>query len=60
MCVCQRRPFEELLPLARKRGWTLEDIVRETHCGAECGLCLPYLRRMLESGETVFREIISE
>lgn len=60
MCVCRRRPFAEILPLARERGWSLEDIMRETDCGAGCGLCRPYLRRMLESGQTVFREIITE
>lgn len=53
-------PFNKLLPLAKERGWTLEDLVRETHCGAGCGLCRPYLRRMLETGETVFHEIITE
>ena len=60
MCVCRSIPFNKLLPLAKERGWTLEDLVRETHCGAGCGLCRPYLRRMLETGETVFHEIITE
>jgi NAD(P)H-nitrite reductase large subunit len=60
MCVCQRMPFSRLLPLARDRGWDLADILRETECGAGCGLCRPYIRRMLETGETVFSEIITE
>jgi len=34
--------------------------MRETGCGAQCGLCRPYLRRMLETGETVFAEILTE
>ena len=60
LCVCQRRPFAELLPLAQDNGWTLDDIARETGCGASCGLCRPYLRRMLATGETVFREVFTE
>jgi bacterioferritin-associated ferredoxin len=32
----------------------------ETGAGAECGLCRPYLRRMLRTGETAFYELLSE
>lgn len=59
-CVCRRFPFERLLPLVRRHEWTLEDLQRETGCGAQCGLCLPYLRRMLTTGETVFHQILTE
>lgn len=59
-CVCMRRPFETLLPLARARGWDLAALMRETGCGDECGLCRPYLRRMLRTGETAFHELLSE
>jgi bacterioferritin-associated ferredoxin len=60
MCVCQRMPFERLLPIALQNQWSLADIMRETQCGAGCGLCRPYLRQMLETGQTVFTEIITE
>ena len=50
----------KLLPVARERTWELADVMRETGCGATCGLCRPYLRRMLATGETVFHEILSE
>lgn len=59
-CVCRNTPFARLLPLARDRGWNLADLMRETGCGASCGLCRPYLRRMLDTGETVFQEILTE
>jgi bacterioferritin-associated ferredoxin len=59
-CICRRTPFGELLPLARAKGWSLDDLVRETGCGGQCGLCRPYLRRMLVTGETVFHGIIVE
>ena len=57
-CICQRTTFAQLLPRARSAQWTLEDLIRETGCGGQCGLCRPYLRRMLQTGETVFHEII--
>jgi len=60
MCVCQRVPFAELLPRARASGWSLPELVRETGCGGQCGLCRPYLRRMLATGETTFRELLRE
>ena len=60
MCVCRGMPFERLLALARREGWDLASLIRETGCGGQCGLCRPYLRRMLESGETVFRQILTE
>ena len=59
-CICRRFPFTELLPLARANDWSLDDVMRETGCGAQCGLCRPYIRRMLATGETVFHEIITE
>ena len=53
-------PFARLLPLARQHEWSLDDLIRETSCGAGCGLCVPYLRRMLRTQETSFTEIITE
>ncbi len=57
-CVCRKVPFAELLPTARRNEWTLEALIRETGCGGQCGLCRPYLRRMLEDGTTVFHELL--
>jgi bacterioferritin-associated ferredoxin len=59
MCVCRRTPFRQLLPLARAGGWDLEALSRATGCGASCGLCRPYLRRMLRTGETAFTELLA-
>ena len=59
-CLCRGIEFGLLLPRARAGKWDLDTLMRETGCGAGCGLCRPYLRRMLTTGETVFREIIWE
>ena len=60
MCVCRRVSFATLLPLARAEGWGLDELTTATGCGADCGLCRPYLRRMLATGETEFRELLRE
>lgn len=57
-CVCRGVSFAALLPRARAAGWTLAQLGRETGCGAQCGLCRPYLRRMLADGTTVFHELL--
>ena len=57
-CVCRNRRFAELLPEARDRAWSLNELTRETGCGGQCGLCRPYLRRMLATGETAFDHIL--
>jgi bacterioferritin-associated ferredoxin len=58
-CICKATPFETLLPIARERGWDLFALMAETGCGAQCGLCRPYLQRMLSTGETEFYELLS-
>lgn len=55
-----RMPFARLMPLAKEHGWDFEAVVRETGCGDNCGLCRPYLKRMLRTGETVFHEVLTE
>lgn len=57
-CVCRDLPFADLLEEARIRGWTLEAIGHQTGAGMQCGLCRPYLRRMLAEGTTVFTELL--
>lgn len=58
-CICRNTEFATLLPLARERNWDLFQLMGETGCGAQCGLCRPYLRRMLRTGETEFHELLS-
>ncbi len=58
-CICKATPFSDLLPRAVAGGWNLADLVRETGCGGQCGLCRPYLSRMLRTGETEFYELLT-
>ena len=55
-CVCFRRAFRDLLPLARRNGWTtVAEVTEATGCGSGCGGCRRYLEAMLATGHTVFR-----
>jgi NAD(P)H-nitrite reductase large subunit len=36
------------------------DVQRQFKCGTSCGLCVPYVRRMLRTGETVFHQIVTD
>ena len=57
-CICRNRTFEDLLSEARERSWSLNEMIRVTGCGGQCGLCRPYLRRMLEAGDTAFDHLL--
>lgn len=59
-CVCQRTLFAQLLPRVREGAWDLDRLMRETGCGAQCGLCRPYLREMIRAGTTVFHRVLVE
>lgn len=52
-CTCKNVPFAQLKELADQRSETsLLDLANETGCGTGCGLCIPYIRLMLETGQT--------
>jgi bacterioferritin-associated ferredoxin len=57
-CICRNRSFADLLPDARAASWSLNEMIRVTGCGGQCGLCRPYLRRMLATGETAFDHLL--
>ncbi len=65
-CVCFQVRFTALNRLAVASGAaTLPDLqnVAEaagTPFGQRCGLCHPYVRRMLATGKTVFTEVVLE
>jgi bacterioferritin-associated ferredoxin len=58
-CVCFDRTFAELRIAAVTDDLGADDLTRRFGCGTCCGMCRPYLERMLETGETVFSEILS-
>jgi len=60
-CVCGDVSFAELLDVVQRTGArTIAALQRHASVGKGCGLCLPYVRRMLQTGQVVFTELISE
>lgn len=50
-CVCHNRSFKDLLALARDKGLDAEALRKATGCGTSCGLCWPYVRLTIATGE---------
>lgn len=50
-CVCTDTTFVQMKLTGLK---SLEDIEKSLGCGLKCGLCRPYIAKMLETGETRF------
>ena len=60
-CVCHNRTFRALRDHADASGtWTVESLQREVSFGFGCGLCRPYVREMLATGQVVFTEVIAD
>jgi bacterioferritin-associated ferredoxin len=57
-CVCFDLRFSDLKRRVEERPAAMNEIARRYGCGSCCGLCRPYIERMLETGETVFREVL--
>ena len=54
MCVCHGVLFSEI---AGSEPQTLEEIADQYGAGTGCQSCIPYLRRMLATGEVAFAVI---
>lgn len=60
-CVCHGVTFARMRAWADERpGCGFEELQREFRCGTGCGLCAPYVRRMLRTGTVVFRDVVTE
>jgi hypothetical protein len=60
-CYCFGRLFAELKAVADATGAaTVPALQAHVAFGQRCRLCHPYVRRMLRTGETVFRELVTE
>lgn len=57
-CICYDRTFAEVRVAAVAEDLNMDEITKRFGCGSCCGVCRPYLERMLETGETVFHQII--
>jgi len=59
-CVCRSTSFARLKEAADcSASTTVDELQEHADFGTECETCLPYVRRMLRTGATVFNEIIT-
>jgi hypothetical protein len=60
-CVCFKRTFAELKEIAEATGArTVVELQQYAVFGRSCSLCLPYVERMLATGEVEFTELIDK
>ncbi len=54
-CICHSREFTEVKEYAEENGYkSVEELQSDKFCSCSCGLCIPYIELMLETGETKF------
>lgn len=59
-CICFSKTFAELKEIAlRHRADTVTALQGKTEFGLRCGLCKPYVARMLDTGQTEFAPVRS-
>lgn len=51
-CICRDVPFARIAEVAREVGPDLGKLSAVTGCGTGCGMCMPYIKRMLLTGQT--------
>lgn len=55
MCVCHRTSFEQIYEEAHKRNLlSTEELIKAKVCGTGCGMCHPYINKMMVTGQTMF------
>jgi hypothetical protein len=62
-CLCTGQTFASLCDRARRESLNLEAAMAIPGLGAagrRCGLCRPYLREALRTGQTTFHHIITD
>ena len=60
-CICHKVPFDRVKAWCEEHpGATFADVKREFKCGTGCGLCAPYVRRTMRTGQVVFHQIVTD
>ncbi|HBX65854.1 MAG: hypothetical protein CL670_13845 [Balneola sp.] len=54
-CICHKKNFNEVKEYAEANGYSkIEELQSDNFCSNSCGLCIPYIELMFETGETEF------
>lgn len=58
-CICYDTTFEEMKKIMEENNLTTIDELRKFKTiAANCKLCVPYIKRMIETGQVKFNEIL--
>lgn len=58
-CICYDTSFEEMKTIMQhQKVNTLEELQQIKPVALNCKLCVPYINKMIETGETKFKIII--
>ncbi len=58
-CICYDTTFEEMKKIMIERNInTLDELKEVKMVAANCRLCIPYICKMIETGETKFNTIL--
>ena len=58
-CICYNTTFEEMKKIMNEKNLkTIGELREHKPVGMNCGLCLPYISRMIETGEVEFDSLI--
>jgi len=59
-CVCNDITFEEMKNIMKENNLkSIEELIKIKSVASNCKLCLPYIKKMIETGNTKF-EIITD
>jgi bacterioferritin-associated ferredoxin len=53
-CVCHQVTFADLQRIVLETECNFEELKSKTGCCTDCGMCEPYVRLMLKTGQTRF------
>ena len=56
-CVCYDISFEELKERSKENNLSFDELQQTTGCSTGCGMCEPYVRLMLNTGQTSFQPL---
>lgn len=59
-CVCCDMTFEDMKKVMKMKNiHTIEELIEKKIVASNCRLCIPYITKMIDTGQTKFEMIIN-